>query len=235
MKKIEKEDDLLLNPHAVKCTAEVQNALKPHKRVLMKLSLDPNAFEPTEVPALSFKAAFYGQTPSMFTGGLLDNDLAAVLNWIYTNIPQAERLYFAKMLDLTIAHARTLLLAYRYSDELADGCEEGQNVAHYTLQKAWKRLYEWTGLSIDGRPKQCVADVNFEAVELLDKIMFDKSERAGVAGNHQWGLDVGPHEGGRDPQFCGPSVTTGKVREGNDDDEIVVCMNFPQTQLVTKA
>ncbi|KAJ3870607.1 hypothetical protein F5051DRAFT_447432 [Lentinula edodes] len=51
--------------------------------------------------------------------------------------------------------------------------------------------------------------------------MFDESSRAGVAGSHQWGLDVGPHEMGWNPQFTGPNVTVGKRREGNDDEEVV--------------
>ncbi|KAJ3847071.1 hypothetical protein EV368DRAFT_69396 [Lentinula lateritia] len=52
----------------------------------------------------------------------------------------------------------------------------------------------------------------------LMSIMRHKAE---VAGNHQWGLDVGPHEMGWNPQFTGPNVTVGKRREGNDDNEVV--------------
>ncbi|KIK52718.1 hypothetical protein GYMLUDRAFT_250972 [Collybiopsis luxurians FD-317 M1] len=52
--------------------------------------------------------------------------------------------------------------------------------------------------------------------------MFDESQRAVVAGNHQWGLDVGPHEGGGDPQLIGPDVTPYDMkRDGNDDEEVV--------------
>ena len=99
-----------------------------------------------------------------------------------------------------------------------------ENVNQPVLHKAWERLQDWNGLTPDGKMKQTEpADVNFEAICLLDKIMFDTSVRAGMAGNHQWGLDAGPHEGGGDPQLVGPDVTPDKLkRPGNDEEEIVV-------------
>ncbi|KAJ3846670.1 hypothetical protein EV368DRAFT_69739 [Lentinula lateritia] len=72
----------------------------------------------------------------------------------------------------------------------------------------------WTSLSVDGKSKRSKgADVNYEA-GFIPAV-------AGVAGYHQWGLDVGPHEMGWNPQFTGPNVTVGKRREGNDDNEVV--------------
>ncbi|KAJ3885096.1 hypothetical protein GG344DRAFT_83111 [Lentinula edodes] len=127
------------------------------------------------------------------------------------------------MLHYTTAHARTLLLAYRHQEEFLNNAPDNlADVDQYIVHQAWNRLVAWTGLSVDGKSKRSKgADVNYEAVSLLDKIMFDESSRAGVAGNHQWGLDVGPHEMGWNPQFTGPNVTVGKRREGNDDEEVL--------------
>ncbi|KIK54277.1 hypothetical protein GYMLUDRAFT_249603 [Collybiopsis luxurians FD-317 M1] len=98
-----------------------------------------------------------------------------------------------------------------------------EDVDSHVLHKAWEHLQEWNGLTVDGKLQQKDGvDVNFEALHLLDKIMFDESQRAGVAGNHQWGLDVGPHEGGGDPQLIGPDVTPYDMKgDGNDDEEVV--------------
>ena len=101
------------------------------------------------------------------------------------------------------------------------------NIEHYVLQNSWDRLQDWHGLTIDGRDKTEGVDVNFEAICLLDRIMFDKSERAGVAGNDQWGLDVGPHELCWGPSFSGPDVTYGKKCDGDDDIELTVCLLVP--------
>ncbi|KAK0475392.1 hypothetical protein IW261DRAFT_1422227 [Armillaria novae-zelandiae] len=47
---------------------------------------------------------------------------------------------------------------------------------------------------MDGKPKPDAVDVDMEALILLEMKIFDRSEDAGVAGNHQWGLDVGMHQ-----------------------------------------
>ncbi|KIK56290.1 hypothetical protein GYMLUDRAFT_248037 [Collybiopsis luxurians FD-317 M1] len=102
------------------------------------------------------------------------------------------------------------------------------DINQHVLHKAWERLQDWNGLTPDGKMEQTKpADVNFEAICLLDKIMFDTSVWAGLAGNHRWGLDAGPHEGGDDPQLVGPSVTPDELKQkGNDEEEIVHGLNF---------
>ena len=136
-KEHETQEELLLNPHAVKYTAEVHNALNPHHIILIKLAIEPDTFNSTEIPALSFKAMFTGQTPAMLTGGLLDTDLAAIQNWIYTHIPNAKTLHIEKMLEYTIAHARTLLLSHHHFQDFAKGAPKN-NIESFVFQKAWK-------------------------------------------------------------------------------------------------
>jgi hypothetical protein len=221
MRKLEKEDSSLLNFRNIHCSAEVQNVLIPHKRVLLGLAIDPTKFEVNQIPALSLQSGKHlVANPLIYTGGLLDTELAAINAWIYSQFPKsAEEMDYLKMLHSSIAHARTLLVAHKFHSELA---KVGADDSHLLL-KAWERLIEWTGLTADGKTKKAKgADVNFEAIVLLDKVMFDESVKAGVAGNHQWGLDAGPHELAWNPNISGPSVTNGPIREGDDDIELAV-------------
>ncbi|KAK0499257.1 hypothetical protein EDD18DRAFT_1377282, partial [Armillaria luteobubalina] len=69
-----------------------------------------------------------------------------------------------------------------------------KNVEIFVLQSAWERLVNYTGLTTDGYPKIASVDVNMEALHILEDRMFDTSEDAGIAGNCQWGLNVGMHQ-----------------------------------------
>ncbi|KIK64589.1 hypothetical protein GYMLUDRAFT_240566, partial [Collybiopsis luxurians FD-317 M1] len=190
-------------------------------------SSDPefsHKFSPENIPALSYQPPknYPSANPTFYCGGLLDTDLAGIWNWFYECLGSgdATELELHHLLDYSIAHAHTLLLTYHhFTEETA----QFENVDSHVLHKAWEHLQEWNGLTVDGKLQQKDGvDVNFEALHLLNKIMFDESQRAGVAGNHQWGLDVGPHEGGGDPQLIGPDVTPYDMkRDGNDDEEVV--------------
>ncbi|KAK0459941.1 hypothetical protein IW261DRAFT_1578103 [Armillaria novae-zelandiae] len=89
-------------------------------------------------------------------------------------------------------------------------------VNRFICQKAWERLVNYTGCTTDGNPKPDAVDIDMEALILLEMQMFDRSEDAGVAGNHQWGLDV---EGEKNSH------------EGNES-ELEVGPNFDQEELV---
>ncbi|KIK62152.1 hypothetical protein GYMLUDRAFT_242844 [Collybiopsis luxurians FD-317 M1] len=219
-RKEHESDEMLLDQTAVKCTTEIRQALEPHKLLLKDLAVTPKSdaqfslkFSEQAIPALSYcpPKNFPTLNPTFYCGGLWDTDLAGIRNWLYECIgpDDAVKLEIYHLLDYSIAHARTLLLAYRYFSEFALDANE-DDVNQHVLHKAWERLQDWNGLTPDGKMEQTKpADVNFEAICLLDKIMFDTSVWAGLAGNHQWGLDAGPHEGG-----------------GNDEEEIVHGPNF---------
>ncbi|KAF9046984.1 hypothetical protein BDP27DRAFT_1434474 [Rhodocollybia butyracea] len=161
--------------------------------------------------------------PLVYTGGLLDTELAAINVWVRTRFPKSAEMDHLKMLHNSIAHARTLLVAHKFHSELAEVAANADNL-HL---KAWERLTEWTGLTADGKAKKARgADVNFEAIALLDKVMFDESVNAGMAGNHQWGLDVGPHELAWSPNMSGPSVTNAPLRDGDNEIELAKGANY---------
>ncbi|KIK62104.1 hypothetical protein GYMLUDRAFT_242808 [Collybiopsis luxurians FD-317 M1] len=218
-RKEHESDEMLLDWTAVKCTTEIQRALEPHKLLLKDLAVTPKSdaqfslkFSEQAIPALSYcpPKNFPTLNPTFYCGGLWDTDLAGIRNWLYQCIgpDDAVKLEIHHLLDYSIAHACTLLLAYCYFSEFALDVNE-DDVNWHVLHKAWERLQDWNGLTPDGKMEQT------------------KPADAGLAGNHQWGLDAGPHEGGGDPQLVGPSVTPDELKQkGNDEEEIVHGPNF---------
>jgi hypothetical protein len=59
------------------------------------------------------------------------------------------------------------------------------------LKVAWK---EQTTISTEQIWKDHV-DVDKESLERLEEEMFQRSVLAGIAGNYQWGLNAGDHQG----------------------------------------
>lgn len=110
-----------------------------------------------------------------------------------------------------------------------DGCpdtdSEPGKVALFTIEKAWEHMQEYTGLSLDGTVTIKSADVDLEAIKHLDHAMFDMSEMAGMAGNLQWGLDIGMHEDNWLPyDNDAPEMGIGtEHREGSDSELQVSC------------
>ncbi len=100
-----------------------------------------------------------------------------------------------------MSHAWMFLIAYRHrdlflQDEDCPPASDVEAINCFVGQKAWERLVGYTGCTTDGKPKPDVVNVDMEALILLEMHMFDRSEDAGVAGNHQWGLDAGMHQDG---------------------------------------
>ncbi|PBK65064.1 hypothetical protein ARMSODRAFT_1052985 [Armillaria solidipes] len=56
------------------------------------------------------------------------------------------------------------------------------------LEKTWEYMDEHMGTNFT------IVDIDLEAHEIFEFRLFSQSEEAGVAGNQQWGLDVGCHQ-----------------------------------------
>lgn len=69
-------------------------------------------------------------------------------------------------------------------------------------------------------------DVDKEAVEKLEKQMFECSSRAGKAGNYQWGLDAGPHQSGWEPYMSVPFEWDDGTYVAESESELQVCHLF---------
>ncbi|KAE9384762.1 hypothetical protein BT96DRAFT_1007741 [Gymnopus androsaceus JB14] len=227
------EDKLLLDPNAVKCPADLRSILDMHKQLITSLILDPSQQSVQKVPTLAMMAVKQKLKidATMYSGGLLDADIAAINNWFHTTFSNATKIIIQGRHAYAIAHCHTLLIAHRHQDEFMamEHNSSTDNIEQFVLQKAWDCLQQWNGLTVDGKEKGIEVDVNFEAISLLDKIMFDRSERAGHAGNDQWGLDAGPHELCWGPTFSGPDVTEqGQEREGDNDIELQKGADYDQ-------
>ncbi|KAK0473021.1 hypothetical protein EDD18DRAFT_1117802 [Armillaria luteobubalina] len=133
--------------------------------------------------------------------------------------------------SLAMSHARTLLIAYRYhnlfsQDEDCPPTLDIEAVDRFVCQKAWERLVGYTGCTTEGKPKPDAVDVDMEALIILEMRMFDRSEDAGVAGNHQWGLDVGMHQDGWYPWSNDGPEGEKNLREGNESElEVGPCFD----------
>lgn len=158
-----------------------------------------------------------------FSGGTTNDDQARIHNYVHKHVLCGKKLDPSNVL-LSLAHARTLLVAHRYHTVFLqkDGCpdpsQEPEKVALFTIEKAWEHLQEYNGLSLDGTVTIKSADVDLEAIKHLDHAMFDMSENAGVGGNSQWGLDIGMHEDNWSPyDNDAPEMGIGADhREGSD-------------------
>ncbi|KAF9066678.1 hypothetical protein BDP27DRAFT_1423580 [Rhodocollybia butyracea] len=185
-------DNILENPEFLPFNSEIEKALRPHILILTELMNSPETVDPDICPAKQWQMTqrqpkkrrgavpltTHHVTPVMeHSGGLTTDDCARINNWFDQNVPGATEKQHIWMFTLPISHARTLLVLHR-SDFGLDG-----------LKKAFDRLVAWTGKTIDGKDK-CYqkADVDLEALSILESLIFDISEDAGVAGNQQWGL-----------------------------------------------
>jgi hypothetical protein len=184
--------------------------------ILCKLFLDPKQVSFEEVPALEsvekgkplYTKGVLGALKSgkhlYYNGGLRLNDIAGISNWLHVHLPNTSQAH-PDDFQLPEAHARTLLLAHRHRGEfVTDSSADASSMGRDILLQAWQRLKDYTGLTVDGKIPKKSADVNYEAIAILDKIMFDKSVEAGQAGNQQWGLDSGPNEDLWDPYLDDP-------------------------------
>ncbi|KAK0244804.1 hypothetical protein EDD85DRAFT_785168 [Armillaria nabsnona] len=124
---------------------------------------------------------------------------------------------------LAMSHARTLVIAYRHrdlflQDEACPPMSESESADRFAFEKAWERLVNFTGRTTDGKIKPDVVDVDMEALVILEKRMFDTSEDAGIAGNHQWGLDIGMHQDNWYPWNSHGPEEEKDTREGNESE-----------------
>jgi len=84
------------------------------------------------------------------------------------------------------------------------------------LEAAWK---EQMTISPDQIWKNGV-DVDKESLERLEEEMFQRSVFAGIAGNYQWGLDAGDHQGSWNPYGGTEHLHIDDRESGEDEHEV---------------
>ncbi|KAF5338688.1 hypothetical protein D9758_017577 [Tetrapyrgos nigripes] len=223
---------------------EVDRALYKHKAMLQKIlhhtiNSEFSALSVSSVPALALYlnegnpgyaifrnhqymtavTLFRRPCPAYFTGGITTDDQARILNWLHINV-QSFLSAPPKDFELCIAHARTLFLAHCHRETFLGCIEAGLSELEReqsALHQAWQRLVDFSGKTVDGKMKRLKADVDREALQILEKVMFDRSQKAGVAGSEQWGLDVGPPEDLWWP-YDGPEKNDPDLRVATESD-----------------
>jgi hypothetical protein len=205
------DEDILSNPQSIAYTDRIDKALAPHLDILLKLLDNPDLVPSSEVPAKACleseakqkkrlaKQAKISPTWSKalaYNGGLSIFDLAGINNWFYNRVPEAKSRGLEWFERLPIAHARTCFLLYLNRSVFIKKleCTGDSDDIHESqlLQLAWEKQVADSKLAKS-------ADVDREAVEALEKKMFECSLDAGPAGNNQWGLDAGPHQNNWQP------------------------------------
>ncbi|KAH9474266.1 hypothetical protein JR316_0013429 [Psilocybe cubensis] len=201
------DDDILSDPSSTPYSSEVDEALTPAKKILYDLLCDPEKVDSNLVPAkawLESKNKDIFKTIIPYTGPLTVVERAQISNWFESEITKDKRLrrYWVSLLPL--AHAHTVYIASLI-------LKSQQKVNDSLLDSAWDvqcspkplRMFERT-------------DVDLECLSFLEEEMFENSLRAGIAGNYQWGLDVGNHQDDWKPYLCRDWFIGD--REVNDDE-----------------
>ncbi|CAA7270203.1 unnamed protein product [Cyclocybe aegerita] len=222
---IETSEDILADPTSIPFSNEVECALRPAEGVLRDLLLDPQVVDSNQVPAkrqLEMEKKPLTRTIVPEVGSLSLLDRAQVSNWFEINISKDPNLRQEWLAYLPIAHAHTVLIASRLR-----GYQVFQELTEVALiDRAWE-------VQRTGTPSVLIdVDVDRDSLERLEEQMFERSERAGVAGHYQWGLDSGDHQGGWDPYQGLPYHWNRGDRDGSED-EMQRGPNFIEVEMVS--
>ncbi|KAH7919295.1 hypothetical protein BV22DRAFT_1051142 [Leucogyrophana mollusca] len=196
-------EDFIMRFLEVPFPAEIHQILSLHTTTLHKLLEHPHPDNYTDLPvgqylsALQHAPSTTGGYSVKFCGEFTDLEYAQIANWFYHNIPGAQSVVHTWLGCAPLAHALTLVITQRQYDTFKllldfpiDGPDDHKSV--FVLQRAWEYLDEKTGT-------MAFVDVDLECLTIFEERMFENSVRAGIAGNQQWGLDSGNHQGGWNP------------------------------------
>ncbi|KAF8193466.1 hypothetical protein BJ912DRAFT_924635 [Pholiota molesta] len=185
-------EDILSNPSSTPYTKEVNNIMTPASTVLKRLLLDPENTGKHWIPAKKWlqeqKAPLHDMMiPYACTLSLIER--AMIANWFEEKICNGDQKMRRHWLGLLpIAHAHDTLKG-----------EQINTRAEY-LDEAWLLLLnQRKDVQIAQKDSLLDVDIDKECLEQLEKLMFERSARAGAAGHYQWGLDAGSHQDGWDP------------------------------------
>jgi hypothetical protein len=215
-------EDILSDPSTIPYTPDIHTALAPSIQVLQKILLNPEDQDAEGIPAkkwLEGQGKNVGTGIVPFTGNLSVIERAKLGNWFEIHIATGDQSLRRHWLGLLpFAHTCTLWLVSLIHKHKGDLQKFDTNDDKEVLQAAWK---EQTTISsekiwMDG------VDVDKESLERLEEEMFERSVLAGIAGNYQWGLDAGDHQGNWNP-YGGSEHLHIDDRE-SDEDEHEVCI-----------
>lgn len=200
---------MLENPSSIPYGTDVDNALAGSEPILLQLIVNPDSVDVHMVPAKKWldsakKNIFRGAVP--YCGNLSFLQRAQIANWFEINVTKDPMMRYAWMGQLSHAHAITLFIASTIRAEdsrLKNGIKlkapeeltkedmeilQAELTNEAVMDKAWDLQFHGTGSFLFD------IDVDRECLEILEEEMFERSDRAGIAGDYQWGLDAGDYQ-----------------------------------------
>ncbi|KAF8134056.1 hypothetical protein K438DRAFT_1997887 [Mycena galopus ATCC 62051] len=232
------DEDSVFEFRGAPYTDEIEDALRPHIEILGDLLNDPEGDHPT-IPAAVFaraqKKVKHGKCSEMmrnggipFTGELPDVDCARVANWIYHCVPDAKGTVTNWIGRPPLAHAYTILIAYRNHHEILQEIEAKSKYKEMDRQAAIFAI-AWR---YQRRPTFRFCDIDHECLNIFKERLFEQSRVAGRAGNQQWGLDIGTHQDNWNPYAGLPADWNHGDRDDESDSELQPGPNYrgPTTQ-----
>lgn len=116
---------------------------------------------------------------------------------------------------LPIAHALTVFIAHRLNIKYSSA--DQRLTSNDLIEKAWE-------VQTSGTVSDLFQDVDVdkECLAQFEELLFERSARAGVAGNRQWGLDIGEHQSCWDPYEGLPEIWNHEGLRVEDEEELEV-------------
>ena len=130
-----------------------------------------------------------------YAGDLTFEEQARIANWFYNNVPNAKDQPIEWMGRVPNAHAITIVLSHQKHEQLIKNSEAFPHggTAEEKEIALWKEAWVYQCHRTDAITQ--TVDVDLESLSAFEERMFENSTRAGPAGNQQWGLDSGCHQG----------------------------------------
>jgi hypothetical protein len=137
-------------------------------------------------------------------------------NWFEIHVAQDKSLRQRWLGLLPFAHACTLWLVALLRKHKGQLQKFNISDDKEVLEAAWNQQ---TTHPPDMIWKDRV-DVDRECLERLEEEMFERSLLAGIAGNYQWGLDAGDHQGRWNPYAGTEHLHLDDRESGEDEHEV---------------
>lgn len=218
------DEDILLDFPSSPYTDEIDHALSPYRTLLHDILLSPMSVT-RKIPSLEWhnivssshfalQSIKSGIVPH--TGDVSILDQARTANWFFHKIKGAK-LDISRWLGcVPMAHTLTILIACRKKNQLLTSIAAANNSSNLSEEEAlW--VAAWN-LQQNEVLAPVGVDVDLECLSNLEERIFENSFEAGVAGNQQWGLDVGPHQNHWEPYVGLPSSWIHEDREEHDSE-----------------
>ncbi|KAK1228193.1 hypothetical protein PQX77_008770 [Marasmius sp. AFHP31] len=203
-----------------KYTTEIHRALESHTDSLKKRIFTPETCNPANYPSIQYQKDHNTRIVPL-TGGLPHSTRSRVINWMYNIIPGLkERKDFTWVTDGGLQEALMRLIAQRDYQEFANlkGCPKPATRNNSSLMR--KHGIDLISIRANSRWKTPASDRRRgSALSLLEDAMFLPDLNPGLAGQQQWGLDVGIHQDNWDPYIHFPD-SQGRINHVWENGEV---------------